>query len=206
VNDAVKTLGEIFENSVREHPDKLAMKKGNVEYSYGQLKYEVLKIKNHLISQGLKKGDRFAVLGENRPEWAVSYLAICRAGLICVPIDPLLSEGEVLHIMRESGARGVFCSENHAYKFEAIKHELKHFRWLIPMNEIKNIEPGREHPDPGIDPKTLAVLIFTSGTTGTSKAVMLNHQNIISNIRAAIDVIRVTPEDRFVSVDRKSVV
>jgi len=200
VSDAVKTLGEIFENSVREYPDKLALKKGNVEYSYGQLKYEVLKVKNHLLNQGLKKGDRFAVIGENRPEWAVSYLAICRAGLVCVPIDPLLTEGEILHIMRESDARGVFCSENHLYKFEAIKHELKHFRWLIPMNEIKHIEPGREHPEPAIDPKSLAVLIFTSGTTGTSKAVMLSHQNIISNIRAAIDVILVTHEDRFVSV------
>ena len=200
MSDAVMTLGEIFENSVRRFPDKLALKKGNVEYSYGQLKYEVLKLKNHLIGRGLKKGERFAVIGENRPEWAVGYLAICRAGLICVPIDPLLTEGEVLHIMRESDARGVFCSENHSYKFEAIKHELKHFKWLIPMNEIKNIEPGREHPDPAIDPKSLAVLIFTSGTTGTSKAVMLNHQNIISNIRAAIEVIRVTHEDRFASV------
>ena len=199
-DDKVKTLGAIFEKSVRDHPDKLALKKGTREYSYGQLKYEILKVRNYLIGLGLKKGERFAVIGENRPEWAVSYLAICRAGLICVPIDPLLTEGEILHIMRESDARGVFSSENHRYKFDAIRHELKHFKWLIPMNDIKNLESGREYPDPDIDPLSLAVLIFTSGTTGTSKAVMLSHHNIIANIQAAVRAINVTPEDRFVSI------
>ncbi len=200
MTDHVRTLGEIFENSVRDYPDKMALRKAENEYTYRDLKRVVQNMKDHLLDLGLKPGDRFGIIGENRPEWAISYLAICRAGLISVPLDPMLGEGEIIHILRESGAHGVFTSEGQRYKIDAIRHELKHFKWVIPMNDIRNLVSEREHPDPPCDPHGLAVLIFTSGTTGTSKAVMLSHENILSNIRAAIEVIQVKAEDRFVSI------
>lgn len=200
IPDLVKTLGEIFENSVRHYPNQTALKKAGTEYTYCSLKTAVLRLKDYLLDIGLKPGERFAVIGENRPEWAVSYLAICRAGLVCVPLDPLLGEGEILHILRESGAQGVFTSENQRYKIDAVRHQLKHFQWVISMNDISQLTAAREHPDPVCDPRSLAVLIFTSGTTGTSKAVMLSHENILANIRAALEVIGVRADDRFVSV------
>ena len=81
----------------------------------------MLKLKNYLQGLGLKKGDKFAVIGENRPEWAIAYLAIVRAGLICIPLDRFLSEAELLHILNIGEASGVIGSKNSLYKIEAIK-------------------------------------------------------------------------------------
>jgi len=200
MDSTIKTLGEIFEVSVRNYPDKLALKKGTNEYSYSKLKAEILKLKNYLRHLGLKSGDRYAVIGENRPEWAIGYLAILRAGLVVVPMDPLLSEGEILHILRESEAKGVISSEGQQYKIESIRRELKALKSIIPMNSIKNLEIPKEVPEEIIDPGSLAVLIFTSGTTGTSKAVMLSHTNILSNVDAIEKTIPVYPDDTFVSI------
>lgn len=196
----METIGEIFENSVKNYPDKLALKKGLNQYTYQQLKDSVCKLKDYLKELGLEKNERFAVLGENRPEWAIAYLAILRAGLVCVPLDPMLSEGELLHILRESGARGVVCSENHLYKIEGIKNELRHFKWIIRMDKIHKLNPDRQYPFEPINPDNLAILIFTSGTTGTAKAVMLSHKNILSNIESISRCIPVFTDDTMVSI------
>ncbi len=196
----MQTIGEVFENVVKKNPGKLALKKGSVIYTYQQLKEKVLALKNYLYHLGLVPGERFGVLGENSPEWAISYLAINRAGLVCVPLDALLNEGELLHILRESGAKGVICSNNYIYKIEAIKNELKDFRFLINMNEIGKLMAVNDEKPVYIEPESLAILIFTSGTTGLAKAVMLSHRNIISNLLAVEKTIPVYESDTFVSV------
>lgn len=185
---------------MKRYPDKLALKKGLNQYTYQQLKNSVIQLKDHLQQLGLKKGERLAVLGENRPEWAIGYLAILRAGLVCVPLDPMLSEGELLHILRESEASGVICSESHLYKIEGIKGELKHFKWTIRMDEIKNLKADKQGGERARSSDELAVLIFTSGTTGTAKAVMLSHKNIIANIESISKCIPVFPNDTMVSI------
>ncbi len=196
----MRTIGEIFEEAVSNYPDKIALKKSGTSYTYRQLKERVLALKNHLVSIGLVPGERFGVLGENSPEWAISYLAINRAGLVCVPLDALLSEGELLHILRESGARGVICSNNYLYKIEAVRHELKDFKWLLDMNDIRSLRQADGEETTEIRPESLAVLIFTSGTTGLAKAVMLSHENIIANLLAVEKTIPVYDSDTFVSV------
>ncbi len=196
----IKLLGEIYENSARNLPGKLALKKGETEYTFAQVEDAVVKLKNYLLGLGLKKGDRFSVIGENSPEWAIGYLAIVKAGLICVPLDPMLSEGEIIHVLRESEARGVLSSENHMYKVEAVKPELKNLEWIIRLNGIRDLDAKEDIPAGQIDPDSLAVLIFTSGTTGTSKAVMLSHNNIISNIRSFQPVITLGENDTMVSI------
>jgi long-chain acyl-CoA synthetase len=195
-----KTLGEVFEFAVHKFPDKLALKKGDITYTYTQLKAEVIKLKNYLIEQGLKRGDKFAVFGENRPEWAIGYLAIVRAGLVVVPIDRMLSTAEILHILRNSEAKGVIASENYLDNIEAVKPELSDFEFIIQMDKIKDLEPTKEIPVNDIDPDSLAVLIFTSGTTGTSKAVMLSHKNIISNLESVDKIIKINEKDTLVSI------
>ncbi|MEO0215804.1 MAG: AMP-dependent synthetase/ligase [candidate division WOR-3 bacterium] len=195
----METLDEIFEESVKKHPDKMAFKKGDTTYTYRELKESVNSLANYLKNLGLKEGEAFAVLGENRPEWGIGYLGILKAGCVCVPLDPLLTEGELLHILRESNAGGVVCSESHLYKIESIKGELKHFKYIIKMNDLNNLPPGIEIKN-RCNPESLAVLIFTSGTTGTSKAVMLSHRNIISNIKSISRVIPVYPGDTMVSI------
>ncbi|NOR17470.1 AMP-binding protein, partial [candidate division WOR-3 bacterium] len=200
MNKKIEFLSDVFESSVEKFPDKLALKKDDTEYTYAQLKAEVIKLKNHLLGLGLKKGDKFAVFGENRPEWAIGYLAIVRAGLICVPVDRLLSEAEILHILRHSEASGVITSENYIDKIEAVKGELSNLKYVIPMDSIKKLVAAKDIPTGKLDPDSLAVLIFTSGTTGTAKAVMLSHNNILSNLRAVEQMIPLDENDTLVSI------
>jgi long-chain acyl-CoA synthetase len=196
----IKLLGEIYENSARNLPNKLALKKGDTTYTFAQLEDAVMKLKNHLLGLGLKKGDRFSVIGENRPEWAIGYLAIVKAGLVCVPLDPMLKEGEIIHVLRESEARGILSSESHIYKIESVKAELKNLKWVIPLESIKDLDVREDIPVEQINSDSLAVLIFTSGTTGTSKAAMLSHNNIISNIKSFEPVIKLGENDAMVSI------
>ncbi|MGB2769707.1 MAG: AMP-binding protein, partial [Candidatus Zixiibacteriota bacterium] len=200
MNKEIKLLGEVFENSASELPNKLALKKGDTEYTFAQLQDAVIKLKNHLLGLGLKRGDRFSVIGENRPEWAIAYLAIVKAGLVCVPLDPMSSEAEIVHVLRESETRGVLSSDSHIYKIEDVKADLKNLKWVIPLESIKDLDAKEDIPAEKIDPDSLAVLIFTSGTTGTSKAVMLSHRNIISNIRSVEPVIKLGQNDAMVSI------
>ncbi len=200
MNKEIKLLGEIFEKSAKNFPNKLALKKGDTKYTYAQLKDAVIKLKNYLLRFGLKKGDKFSVIGENSPEWAIGYLAIVRAGLVCVPLDPMLKEAEIIHVLRESEARGILSSESHIYKIEDVRDELKNLKWIIPLDNIKELNVGEDIPAGQIDPDSSAVLIFTSGTTGTSKAVMLSHNNIISNIKSVAPVIILDQNDTMVSI------
>ncbi len=194
MNGEIELLGDVFESSVKNWPDKLALKKGNTTYTYRQLKDEVIKLKNHLLGLGLQKGDKFAVIGENSPEWAIGYLAIVRAGLVCVPVDRMSTDAEIIHILTRSESKGIISSETYLEKIDEIKGEIKNVKHVIPMADIKRLPQTKEIPVTGIDPKGLAVLIFTSGTTGTSKAVMLSHYNIICNIKSV---------DRFIHIDEK---
>lgn len=200
MDNAINNLGEIFENAVSAHPDKLALKKGETRYSYLQLKAAVVKLKNHLLYLGLKKGDTFAVMGENSPEWAISYLGIVRAGLVVVPMDRLLSEAEILHILRTSQARGLIVSKAYLDKIESVKSELDRLEHVILMDDLARLKAQKDGTPSKSDTDELAVLIFTSGTTGTSKAVMLSHRNIISNLEAVDKTIKVTADDTMVSI------
>jgi long-chain acyl-CoA synthetase len=200
MNDKTITLGEVFESSVKRFPNKPALKKESNEYTYAQLKAEVINLKNYLLSLGLKGGERFAVYGENRPEWAIAYLSIVRAGLVVVPLDRMLSEAEILHILRQSEARGIIAAENYIDNIDAIKRELSNLEFIIQMNDIKSLKVEKDISAGKIDPDGLAVLIFTSGTTGTSKAVMLSHNNIISNLKSIERVIYLDENDTMISI------
>jgi long-chain acyl-CoA synthetase len=200
MNGDIELLGDVFERSVRNFPDKLALKKGDTTYTYRQLKEEVVKLKNYLLELGLQKGDKFSVMGENSPEWAISYLAIVRSGMICVPVDRLSQDAEIIHILTRSESKGIIVSETYLDKINELKGEIKHVKHIIPMSKLKQIAPKKDYPVEGIDPKGLAVLIFTSGTTGTSKAVMLSHYNIMCNMKSVERFIEINEKDNLCSI------
>lgn len=200
MNGEIELLGDVFERSVRNWPDKLALKKGETSYTYRQLKDEVVKLKNYLLGLGLQKGDKFAVMGDNSPEWAIGYLAIVRAGLIAVPVDRLSQDAEIIHILTRSESKGIIVSETFFDKINELKGEIRNIKHIIPMADFKRISPKKDIPVTGIDPKGLAVLIFTSGTTGTSKAVMLSHYNIMSNMKSVERFIEINEKDTLCSI------
>ena len=170
-----------------------------------------------LIDVGLK-GKRVAVIGENRYEWGLSYLAVaCGTGII-VPLDKALPENELEELIERSEVEAIFYSQKYEESVKRIKisekNKLKH---LISMDSKINgegiysqeeliqkgkklIEDGnREFIDAKINPDEMNIMLFTSGTTSKSKVVALSHKNICSNLMDIATVLDVNKDDRVLS-------
>ncbi|MCX5667411.1 MAG: AMP-binding protein, partial [Candidatus Omnitrophica bacterium] len=109
-------IHELFDSAASGLASKIALKIKELglwrKVSYGDLNAASVKIAIFLLKKGLKKGDRAAIIVENGPEWPIAYLGIMRAGLTCVPLDPKLTADEIWNLLKDSGAKTVFCSRN----------------------------------------------------------------------------------------------
>lgn len=183
--------------------------------TYGRITYRELKERTNalaagLVHLGLGPDDRIAILGENRPEWAITYLGILRLGGTVVPLDVLLKTQEIEPLLRDSEARTILASGRFVSMLSEMKDGIPELR-VISMDpsdapEVLAFEDllarGRANPaaftSSSLD--DLAALIYTSGTTGRPKGVMLTHRNIVSDMDAAYRLIGIDPEDVFLSV------
>ena len=187
------------------------------EITHREFREQVTKLGTKLIDMGLKD-KRIAVIGENCYEWAVSYLAVVTGTGIVVPLDKALPENEIESLILRSEVEAIFYTNKYTEIMNKIKekHNTK-IQYFISMNSEKNendiysfkqlIEEGEElvkngdrrFIDAKIDPDVMGIMLFTSGTTAMSKAVMLSHKNIVSNLFDITSVIKLVPEDRMLS-------
>lgn len=172
-----------------------------------------------LLALGVEKGDRVAILGENSPNWGVSYFAITTIGAVAVPILPDFSEVEVENILSHSEAKVIFVSSKLYSRID--RNRLKKVDAIVLLNTLLAIDEKTFTPsnttdysvssaisNPTFDSynypvptdNDLAVIIYTSGTTGRSKGVMLSHKNLVSNIVSTMGIQKINPDDRFVSI------
>jgi len=169
---------------------------------------------------GVQTGDRVAILSENRPEWALADYACLCARTADVPIYPTLPAAQAAYILRDSGAVAVFCSsaDQLAKVLEARAGlpALRHIVVFDPAAKREGVltlaeleERGRaavaRHPrfrDEALEikPDQLATIIYTSGTTGDPKGVMLSHNNLWSNVDAALQVMHIADNDECLSM------
>jgi len=114
-----------IQDAAARYPEKVAiqMKAGDryQKYSYGDVLKQVNSVASSLVQQGIEKGDRVAILSENRPEWMIAYLAVVACGAVIVPLDAQLGEKEVLLLLSSSEAKAVFVS---ASCLEAVRKRL----------------------------------------------------------------------------------
>jgi long-chain acyl-CoA synthetase len=161
-----------------------------------------------LEREGVRPGDRVAIQSENRPEWGLAYFAILEAGAVVVPLDALLKEQEVGEILATAGATHCIASARHLSLVQSASARVPGLRLLSldPHDTLPSWpEALREFPDEPARPERasdsdLAVLIFTSGTTGQAKGVMLSHSNLLHNVEAVARTFEFGPRDRFLSV------
>lgn len=153
-----------------------------------------------LLELGLVKGDKIAVISNNRPEWNFLDMGMASIGIVHVPVYPTISSDDFTYILHHAEPKLVFVSDKIIFeKIKSIVDKLDVVRGIYSFNKIKGVkhwseiaELGSEKSDKQLDnlmaarlcvrPDDLSTLIYTSGTTGTPKGVMLSHQNLISNV------------------------
>lgn len=223
------TLTRKFHEAAQKHGAKAALRykvdKKFQDITYADLARRVEEAVSGLVSLGVTKGDRVAILSENRPEWAVSDLAALSVGAAVVPLYPTLPSAQIAYIVRNSGAK-VLVVEN-AKQFKKISDaradlpELKHILVIEPDDKTTGdgvvpwsvlAERGKAEPLgakyagtwQSITPDDLAALVYTSGTTGDPKGAMLTHGSVSANVLASLEHFRrqgeaVTEADTFLS-------
>ncbi len=173
-------------------------------YSYARLKNEVFALGTALAERGFS-GARVIVTGENSYAWCLSYLAVtCGLGVV-VPVDKEIPAEEIANIARISEASLVLYSKKYEAKISELGEDIEKISFEA-LGEI--IAEGLEHlsngstayTDLSIDIDALCSLIFTSGTTGTSKGVMLSQRNICHTVENLARMVHIGPEDRALSV------
>ncbi|MFI4939398.1 MAG: long-chain-fatty-acid--CoA ligase [Burkholderiales bacterium] len=183
------TLGEIMEKQARLHGASEAVVFGDTRLSYRTLHERTSRLANALLDLGLKPGDRIAMLAENSHRYVEYYFGVAKAGMVATPLNFRLTPRELIYMLVDSGARALFVGA----EYESILPQLREGApavefWigvdqecLQPLAFDALIENSPENlPDLPIGENDLAMIIYTGGTTGLPKGVMLSHRNLIS--------------------------
>lgn len=212
----IETIQEMVLNSAKKYSSKLALEDLNntpiSKVTYGELLEIILRLGHALQLLGLKERTHIAIIGENRVQWAISFLTCACFNYVVVPVDKNLTENEILNIIYESDSEAVIFSENFCELFSkpSISKKLKHFicmdktvcddNFLQMTDMIEQTVPLSINNLPKINPNDLFEIIFTSGSLGRAKGVMLSQKNIASNLVDMVSMIFIYPEDKFLSV------
>ncbi len=191
---------EFIKLSAKKYPNNVCVyhKATNKKYTYRELIYISDRLANALVQLGVKKGDPVGIMTGNCPEFLFSVLGIMKTGAIVVPINSLLKESDVAHIVKESGnLNTVFVHKGNFRTIKKVQKKIKLENIILLQAEaakegtitfeefIEGVAPIQ--PDIEIDPSNdLAALLFTGGTTGLPKGVMLTHTNFVSCALSAL--------------------
>ncbi|HYA86028.1 MAG TPA: AMP-binding protein [Nitrospirota bacterium] len=192
-----------IQEAAERYPDTIAvqMKTGDryQQYTYRQLLPHIASVAQSLSGRGIRAGDRVALLSENRPEWMFAYLATVSLGAVIVPLDAQLTDKEVAVLLASSEARAVFVSSATIQKLPpngSITVISFDAGSRIPFSEMVEAYPDAALPSAPVS-GDLAALLYTSGTTGDPKGVMLSHGNLASNCVSCIKLDLVHHDDNM---------
>ncbi|MCP3064105.1 AMP-binding protein [Myxococcus sp. K38C18041901] len=206
---AHRDLLEMFEATVHAYRHRVAFRMVSGEreerFTFGEVHRYAARVGSFLLSSGVKAGDRVLLVSENRPEWGTCFFGILRAGATMVPVDPGLSEAEVINIAKRAEAKVCLMSEDAARDFPGLFGALGDSVIIASLAQAMTGDPAAKDDRIGTVRKSasaddLASLIFTSGTTGTPKGVMLTHRNFASLVAKLAGVFDVGVGDGVLSV------
>lgn len=196
----IKTM---FHISCLRYPDNLCFRAFSPKeetFTYKEAEKKIKEVSYYLLSEGVKKGDKIAVSGKNSPEWAIAYLGVIYAGAIVVPLDYSLKDQEMEHLISFGGVSRLFIDKERISRINAdclvAKYSLEPSDdniFVLDMN-------GEEREAEKADVKETAAILFTSGTTGTPKGVMLSHENLVSDCYLAQGNMNIYSTDVFYAI------
>ncbi len=222
-----KTIPEMFDIVTKKLGSSKTYLKHKVDGKFTDISFqEVRDITENfalgLASLGVKRGDKIAIISENRPHWYYSDLAILSLGAVDVPLYPISTADSIEYMLNNSESIGIIVSTKFQLnKILKIRSKCRNLQFIISMNNIEGevekgvysfdqvTEKGKlfkqdnpSHLQTNIElakEDDLCTIIYTSGTTGEPKGVMLTHKNILSNVKAALEVVHVSDKDLFLS-------
>ncbi len=217
------TIAKLLDDAVAKYGDRVALrmpipkerKRGRgIQLVLNEITYERLgemvgRFATALSEHGVSPGDRVALISKPRAAWATSFFSILRCGGVVVPLDPELQKGEIERILREAEVKGIVISGGKADDVLSFRDALPGKPFIVSMDRVKDervlfldalILGKTPLPRAEVDPSSLAILMYTSGTTGNAKGAMLTHANITSNAQTAVKCVSLTAEDNFLSI------
>ncbi|WP_027417667.1 fatty acid--CoA ligase family protein [Aneurinibacillus terranovensis] len=205
------TLVDNLKNTTAAYPDTFAYLFLGDTCTYGEFFEQVKNAAAYLADLGIGKGDNVALLLGNSPHFVVSFYGTLLTGATVVPINPIYTPHEIEFILKNSGARVVFAVEQLLPVFENLKPQLPELEhvvftsgqtphdWTHPYDEL-SLRANRDWEGPLVQEEDVAVILYTSGTTGTPKGAMLTHRNLTSNAESIARYLKVDRSDRVVAV------
>lgn len=203
---AFRDLVEMFDTATGLYANRVAMRvtrdSRRERYTYGDLREMVDRAAAYLASLGAGHGSRVLLAAENRPEWAMAYFAILKAGATAVPVDSQLAVDEVVNLVRSARAPIAILSDDVRERLFDLGAVAAAAGLALRDVSFDELWTPRDLPKPSaeIQGDHVASLIFTSGTTGVPKGVMLSHRNFCTLLAKLAGVFELGPRDGVLSV------
>ncbi len=213
----INSIQEMVIHSAKNFGPKLALEDLNDspinKLTYRELLENILRFGSALKELGIKERAHIAIIGENRVQWSLGFLTGMCFNYVMVPIDKNLTKNEIMNILHESDAEAIVFSGSYASMIAEGRSFLKKLKNYICMDEtqedkeflkmydlIRKAKPLHVEELPAINPDDLSEIIFTSGSLGRAKGVMLSQKNLSSNLVDMVSMVLIEKEDRFLSV------
>lgn len=197
-------LGDIPRKSALHFPDKEAIVFEKTRLTYKEFNQRINRLANALSKMGFKKGDRVSVLAENTHKYLETYFAAAKLGMNVTPLNFRLSDDELVHIVNDSESSGLFIGDGYEERVEKLRKRFEAIHaWIAYdglMPELINYEAmlgdaSDTEPVVEVDENDLAVLMYTGGTTGLPKGVMMSHRNLMTAVLSATIAVGFTKDD-----------
>jgi fatty-acyl-CoA synthase len=203
------SLSDLLRRTARRQPDKPAIVCGAVSWTYAEFAERVARVAGGLADHAVASGDRVAILSRNSHAFAVVRFALARIGAILVPVNFMLRPEEAAYILKHSGAKLLFVDATLVElgrAAAALDTDVEALLWLpgedtaeppADLVTFDDLQRSTTHVEPAIDPRSVAQIIYTSGTESLPKGAMLTHESVITQYVSCIVDAGIDGDDRL---------
>ncbi len=203
---AAVLIHQLIEQAAQSAPQSIALQYKNESFTYQRLFEQIKQTASGLIANGIQPGDRVAVYLAKTPQCVISFFAITLAGAVFVPVNPVLKAHQAAYILEHAGVKLLITNQ---LRWTALASLIEETDSSVPLPAIITTDTNRwdellassaAQDLPAVDPSDLATILYTSGSTGQPKGVMLNHTNLIVGAQSVSQYLANRASDKILAV------